>query len=537
MSRLRTLYGPPAGPPPDTRNHAGFPAFTPTDRHAVAELLLLGTLGPTFYADAEHWATVTADTAIRMAASDPDFLARAAVLAREQGYVRSAPLVALVALASGPPPAQALARRIWERIIRTTDDLRHVIALAQSQRFRPGYGGLVQRLAKRWLNDHLTEYQAVKYDERGRLSLRNILRMTHPRPTTPERQAVYRWVVRREVDPQWAGATIRALAALSAGELDPAAAIRAGHLPFEAVMPRVRRGDAPVWRALLEHAPYQFLLRSLAAMGAAGVWADPDAVAQAATRIRDPEAVRRAMIWPFQLWQAVRVLQAKQAPSALIEAVYDALEASLAHVPAWPTRRLAIGLDVSGSMRGTAVTGRTSAAVIGGLFTAALWKRNPDARVLPFGTDVLPLAHLPRPGRSGPGQPLGISPRDSLVTLATVLSTLDGGGTDLSAPIRQLVLDRHPVDVYIGLTDSEDWAASGGWHGNGFLAAWQHYRATIAPQAQAILIQLVPSGTRVAPSEMPGVRYIYGWSDTVLRYLDHLIAGRDLVALIESVAL
>jgi 60 kDa SS-A/Ro ribonucleoprotein len=165
-------------------------------------------------------------------------------------------------------------------------------------------------------------------------------------------------------------------------------------------------------------------------------------------------------------------------------------------------------------MRGTNVAEHTSAAVIAGIFTGAIWKRSADALTMPFGTGVVPLR--------------GVSPRDSVMTISCAVGQLNGGGTDLSAPIRALYQSRKTIDLFIGITDSEDWAASGGWHGQGFLAAWHHYKKT-APKAQAVLIQLAPSGTRVAPSNDPSVHYVYGWSDSVLRYIGYVVQGQSLV--------
>lgn len=143
------------------------------------------------------------------------------------------------------------------------------------------------------------------------------------------------------------------------------------------------------------------------------------------------------------------------------------------------------------------------AADFAGLFTAALWKRYPDAWVLPSGTEVLPIRGL----------------RDSLMTVAQGIGQLRGGGPDLSAPITWLQTRNKAVDLFIGLTDSEEWGAGSGRHAQGFLAAWQEYRRDVAPDAQVELIQLAPNDTRVSPAAEPSVHYVYGWSDSVLRYV------------------
>lgn len=523
MARLTRRYPPTATPAPTARNHENFPAYAPSTREAVAELLFLGTLGHTFYATGAEWAETTTRTLQAAVREDPEWVAQAAVAARTEGYVRAAPLVALAVLLAGPPRAQAYGRQIFDRIVRHGDDLRQFVGLNQNRTIRPGFGGRARREVARWLATHLDEYQAIKYAGSGdRLSLRNILRLAHPTPPTPQRDAIFRWLVRGEVEQPDLVPQIAMLTQLEAGTVAPAEAITAGRLPFEAVMPRIAHADRDTWAALLPHAPYLFLLRSLIAMGRAGVWTDSAMVRQAAAILTDPERIRRARVWPHQYWQAVQMVRREGLRGDLVAAVEEALDQSLMHVPQLPPRT-ALALDVSGSMGSTRVTKDATASVIGGLFVAALWKAQPRSLVLPFDSQVLP--------------PPLLSSRDTLGTLAAYLGRLGGGGTDLSAPVRRLMQTRRVVDIFVGLTDSEDWAAGGGWHGEGFLAAWQAYREQVAPEARAVLVQLAPAGTRVAPDDTPGVHYVYGWSDAVLRYVGDVASGRTFAERVAAVTL
>lgn len=526
MARLGKMYPNREIPAPTARNKAGFAAYRPATAEEVAELLFLGTFGTTFYASGQEWADGTLEVLKHAVREDAQFVAQAAVLAREEGYVRSAPIMALSVLLAGDPGAKSWGVRIFDRIVRTGDDLRNFVGLNLSGQIRKGYGGIARREAARWINAHLDEYQALKYgDVRGHdpLNFRNILRLTHPKPGRPWKEDLYRWIV------QGVGSErlprIQAADRLRRGEQTPAQAILQGNLPFETVMPILgsdgHQADAEAWAALTVQAPYFFLLRSLAAIGRAGVWADPGLVQAAARRLTDPDAVRVAKVFPYRFWQAAQVLYRERAPQALVDAVAEAMELSLSNLPTLPERTV-LALDVSGSMATTQVARDTSAAVIGGLFAAALWKRTPTARLLPFDSDVRRVPH--------------VSPRDSLMTLTNALA-MRGGGTDLSSPIRLLLQERTPVTLFIGLTDSEDWAASGGWHGQGFLAAWQHYRQIVAPEAQAVLIQLVPGRTRVAPPDTDGVRYVYGWSDAVVRYVGHVAQGGTITERVRQVTL
>lgn len=533
MSRITQIFPSVSGAVANTVNHAGGAAYQPDIFQLVAELLLLGTFNHTFYASGEHWAQKTQEVCLQMAMDDPLFLAQAAVLARTQGYVRSAPLVALMALLSPPRPfsnegsteGQRYGAQIFSTIIQTGDDLRNFVGLAQSKQFRRGYGGITRRLVAQWLNTHLTEYQAIKYQgSQDRLSLRNILRLTHPTPATPVQNTIFRWLVQGEVDQPELVPQIAALRGLAKGSLDPTTAITQYRLPFEAVMPRVDQGTRATWEALLEHAPYMFLLRSLHAMHRAGVWSDSRNVQKAVTILTDPARIHKAKQFPFRYMTAAQTLQQdRTVPFPLVDALYTAMEHSLSNIPSFGSHRVALAPDVSGSMHGTPITPGLSGAQLAGLFTGALWKQHPEALVLPFGSCV---------------HPVQTSPRDSLLTISRSLGAIQGGGTNLSAPLSLLLRQHQVVDVFVGITDAEDWGGSRSFlqRTSPFLHTWRQYQQ-IAPHAQAVLIQLVPNTTRVAPSADPSLHYVYGWSDQVLRLIAAIVHGSSLVDQIRQVEL
>lgn len=521
VGRLGELYETPL---PDTKNHEGFPAYQADLYDSVAEVLLLGTLGKTFYASAQELAHEAVEVLAAGVAQDPHYVAQAAVLAREEGYVRSAPIVALGLLTAGNEEAHWHARAIFGRIIRTADDLRRFVEFVQTGTTGKRFGGLRQRLVRDWLQLRLDEYQAVKYAEAAnRLSLRNILRMTHPVPLNVHSQEIFDWLLHGTV-----GETvpmIQALSALNQGGADVTGVVEDSRLPWEAVVPRVEKADATVWRSLLPGMPYMALLRSLVTMGRSGVWDDAHALSIACHKLTAPQAVAKSMLFPFRYAQAIQVLQREEAPQELINAVVRAMEASVSNLPSVGGMKLAIAPDVSPSMsmENAHVSKDVTAADIAGIFTAALWKANPNAVVLPFSS---PLGYR---NTSDDGiHQIHSHPTDSVATIAHEIGKLPGNGTELAAPVRWLRTRNIAVDVFVGLTDSEDWA------GGGFLSEWKTYRR-VAPEAKAVLVQLTPNRALAAPSNFPGVRYVYGWSDKVLSFVADVAAGQSMADRVRQV--
>jgi 60 kDa SS-A/Ro ribonucleoprotein len=276
--------------------------------------------------------------------------------------------------------------------------------------------------------------------------------------------------------------------------------VRDGGLPYEAVTAAVQSPACQVWVELLKLAPTFNLLRSLSTFGRHGVFQDSANVELAVRKLTAPEALRRARIFPFQAYAAWKAYsQAEGADPRLIAALSDALEASTDGMPLF-RGRVALAPDVSGSMQGCTTSERshTSAAEVAGVLTAGLLRKCPDVRVLPFEEQVIDLA---------------LNPRDSVLTNAQAIASVGGGGTSLCAPVERLLAERDAVNLFVGITDEEEWV------GRGFLTAWREYRKTVAPNAQAVLVTVVPGPHAAVPESEPGVHFVHGWSDAVLRFV------------------
>src|SRR5688500_4542342 len=116
-------------------------------------------------------------------------------------------------------------------------------------------------------------------------------------------------------------------------------------------------------------------------------------------------------------------------PQAVREALQDAMEIAIANVP-----KVGGGVwvfpDVSGSMH-SPVTGHRKGATtavrcidVAALVAAAMLRQNADAGVIPFENEAITNVRL--------------NPRDSVLTNAQKLASLPAGGTNCSAPLKEL---------------------------------------------------------------------------------------------------
>lgn len=496
----------------DGLNPEGFPGFQRSLEESYLQLLLTNTLGGTYYANGSTLMAQSLHLHQHMAAQDAAFMARALVYARNEGLMRLQTLVGLAYLAKVD---RDLFRQIFDRIILTPGDLSAFVEIVRGGLLPGGMGRAIKSSVNAWLNG-MSEYHAIKYASGGQgYSLRDLLRLSHPRPATPIQDAIFTWLTDRAA---WAAEEKRALTpqiaafeqlkrAQSPAEVQQA--ITEGRLPYE-VVTGMARPDADTWAMLMEQMPYFALLRHLNTLQRAGLFQQKKHALYAARRLRNTEAIRRARVLPFRLFMAHNMFQPRHVEEQRIsDALVKALEVSFVNLPPLG-KKVAIAPDVSGSMTG--ILSRRSQVRyqdIAGIFTGALLKASPNALVLPFENKVVPVQ---------------LSRHDSVMTNADKIRRLGGGGTALSAPVSELLHRREAVATFIGITDNVEWAQD--QHGGqGFLPVWREYKRKLAPKAQAFLLTLAPYTLAPTPPSEPDVHYIYGWNDNVLPYMAMQIAG------------
>jgi len=322
------------------------------------------------------------------------------------------------------------------------------------------YGRRLPQPVKRGVADAAvalySERSLVKYDSDARgFRFADVLELTHPTPRDARQNALFRYALdRRHGRDVSAPAELPMLAARERLLALPVAARRevltgspeslaqAG-MTWEALAGWLQGPmDAMAWEAVIPSMGYMALLRNLRNFDEAGV---SDRVAsQVARRLADPDEVARSRQLPLRFLSAYRA-----APSLRWSwALEQALQASLANVPALPGRTLVL-VDRSGSMfcplsRRSSLTRADAAAVFG----AALALRARTAELVEFGTF---------------SRRVWLSAGASLLKVAERFHDL--GGTNTAAAVRRHV-DRH--DRVVIVTDEQAWA---GWHGEDPTAA------------------------------------------------------------------
>ncbi len=510
----------------DHINRAGAPSYQRSLREQVVSVLTTGTLSDTFYASRDELGEEAVDVLTACREADPSFLAKALVHGREVGMMKLLPTLGLVILSAGGGRTRKYFESVFDRVICTPDDLRSFVEICKSGaiRGRKGLGGMTVPMVRKWLC-RMSEYHVLKYGSSvsKSVTLRDILRMSHPTPGDPKTSEMFGWLVRgkdgfglnTELNPK-----LRAFEALKRATTDDerASLIREGRLPYEVVVPSLSATSTVVWSELLRQAPYMNLLRMLATFTRHKVFEDEVNVRLACEKLTNAVAIQHSKVLPFRFYNAWKAYEGIEDRNiAIADALRQACETSFQNMPSFGNRTVVIAPDTSGSMDSeVSEKGTTRFIDIAGLFTGALLKRCEErALVLPFDIDVHANHSLSR--------------RDDILVTAKKVASYGGGGTAVGAPIQYLLNRKIKADVVVGITDNEDWAYGHdkNYASDCFYSLWLRYKKEVNPDAIAYLVTIAPYRDAVAPTGAKGVHFIYGWSDKVLHYIGATLEGGE----------
>jgi 60 kDa SS-A/Ro ribonucleoprotein len=501
-------------------NHGGGVSYRRSLREQVLQVLSTNTLNDTFYVKKEQLALETIDVLMKAREKDPWFLAQAIVWARQHGLMKSAPIWALAILSGRKGLHKELFRKTFIKTILTPDDLRTFVECIKvgAAPGRVGLGGIVRDCVAGWIGN-ISEYHTVKYGSTKSegVTLRDIVRMTHPKPASDTENERLGWLVKGSLRRNMKlNPSLHRFEALKKADTEKRQIflVKAGKLPFEVVVPSVPKMTVGLWTELLHNAPYMNLLRSLNTFQKNGVFDTEANVDYAVAKLTDPVAVSRSRVLPFRFFDAWKAYTSTNSFKAEIaDALRAALELSFQNLPDFgKERHVTLGIDVSGSMdEKVSEKGQTRFVDIAGIFAGALLKHAPKSLVLPFQDRVL----------LGPQ----FSRRDDVLITAEKIARLANNGTALGAPIQHLLDRKIKTDVFIGITDNEDWAYGNSYCTRGsFLELWRDYKKE-NPKAIAFVVTIDPNRCASAPDGEEGVHFIYGWSDKVLQYISSKLSS------------
>ena len=182
-------------PKTDMLNEEGRPAYAFSAKHALAQFAATGCLNSTFYASGEE----QLDRILKLCGHvEPEFIAQAALYARQKGFMKDLPALLCAVLSVRSP---GLLAEVFDRVIDSPKMLRNFVQIMRSGAVgRKSLGTLPKRLILQWL-EHRSDEQLFTASVGNDPSLADIVKMVHPKPTSASRQALYGYLIGREYDP------------------------------------------------------------------------------------------------------------------------------------------------------------------------------------------------------------------------------------------------------------------------------------------------------------------------------------------------
>lgn len=490
-------------PKADTVNEAGGLAYNLSPKHALAQYAVTGCLNRTFYADA----TDQLDKVLALTNDvDADFVAKTTVYARRSGHMKDMPALLLAVLSVRD---KDLFAHVFPLVIDNGKMLRNFVQIMRSGVVgRKSLGSLPKRLVREWFENREPE-QIFKQSIGQSPSIADILKMVHPKPEGVERESLYGYFIGREIDADKLPQIVKDFERYKNGDL-----AEMPDVPFQ-MLTALPLGKEE-WTSIARKAPWQMTRMNLNTFQRHGVFADESVVKIVADRLSDPQAVKRSRVFPYQLLSAYRAAEANNGiPRDITEALQDAMEIATENVPQIDGK-VYIFPDISGSMQSPATgyrkgsTSRVTCLDIASLVAATLLRKNPTAEVIPFSDDVVKAR---------------LNPRDSLMTNAKILASLPSGGTNCSAPMKELNRRKATGDLVIYISDNESWMDSNrSWNsGTATMKEWNTFRSR-NPNASLVCIDIQPNAHTQA-QERRDILNVGGFSDQVFSVVSEFVRG------------
>jgi len=486
-------------PRADAINDAGATAYAMTPRHQLAQYAATGCLNATYYAAAE----TQLDTVLQLCDQvDTKFIAQTGLYCRERGYMKDMPaLLAAVLAAKGAPELGP----VFKRVINNGKMLRNFVQIVRSGAAgRKSLGTRPKKLVQAWLNQ-ASEQALLAAAVGNSPSLADVVKMVHPKPSAPWREAFFAWLVGKPFNVEALPPQLKAFEAYKRDRSQPLPDV-----PFQ--MLTALELSAVDWAQIAVQGGWHMVRMNLNTFARNGVFALPGMTEGIAEKLRDPAAVAKSAVFPYQLMAAYKAAS-DQVPLAVREALQDALELALANVPEIEGS-IVVCPDVSGSMQSpvSGYRGPATSAMrcidVAALVSAALLRKNVHATVLPFAVDVVRC---------------DLNPRDTVMSNAQKLAAINGGGTNCSAPLALLNKQKARADLVIYVSDNESWMDQRP-RATATMQEWTQFKQR-NPAARLVCIDCTPNATSQA-CERSDVLNVGGFSDEVFKIVAAFAAGQ-----------
>lgn len=513
-----------------TQNHEGAKAFVMNPEMQLYTAVVTWSLNDSFYEKSnERLNRIRA----LIAQNDPLFVARLAVYARLNMYMRSAPLVLVTELAKIHCGTNLVARTT-EKVIARADEITELLACYQLLNERSGIKKL-NRLSKQLQKglsaafNKFDEYQFSKYNRDGEIKLRDALFLVHPKAKDEMQQIIFNKIAANKLKTAYTWETELSALGQDYSEQNDARAVAFKNK----------------WEELIDsnQLGYMAILRNLRNILQVGV--SYGHLQKVCETISSAEKIAKAKQFPFRYLAAYRELQQAgiqvSAPGFsqkikellfgnagytgdLLEALEKAAAKSAASIAGFDAHtKVLLACDVSGSMQiPISLKSKIQLFDIGLMLAMLLQSRCKNVVVGMFGDTWKTIA----------------VPKNSILANVQEFYRREGEvgyATNGYLVIQDLLEKKVAMDKVMLFTDCQLWNSSGG--AEHIHSLWVRYKRTIAPNAKLYLFDLRGYGQSPVQLVQDDVYLLSGWSDKIFDVLNALENGRSALHEINSITL
>ena len=256
------------------------PAYALAPKQALAQYAATGCFGRTFYATADEQLARVLELCD---AVDAGFVARVAIYSRTQSFMKDMPALLCAWLSTRDA---RLHEAVFTRVIDNARMLRTYVQILRSGVVgRKSLGSAPKRLVREWLASR--DEDALFSSSAGQSpSLSDIVKMVHPKPAGPKREAFYGYMIGRPYDANALPKLVMQFEQFKAGE-----APNVPDLPFMllSALPLSPKD----WAEIASNASWQTTRMNLNTFARHGVFEDAEFVRVVADRLKDEIEIGR----------------------------------------------------------------------------------------------------------------------------------------------------------------------------------------------------------------------------------------------------
>lgn len=500
-----------ATPVADVKNLAGGRAYSLTDEASLCQYVVTSTLNGTFYASADAHLKVVQGLVSNVKS---ETIAKAAVYGSEQAKMKDLPAYLLAVLAARQE--NDLLRKAFPRVIKNVKMLCNFVQIVRSGvTGRKSLGSAVKTLIIEFLQSRNPDELFKQHFGHSAPSVKDIIKMVHPRPRSPVEQATYGYLLGKEVGKDNLPFIIQQFETF---KMNNAEALP--DLDYRSLTNCKLTPDH--WKQIARAMPWNMLRMNLNKFAREGVFTDPSLTKELAARLANAELVHKFNAFPYQLLTTYQNMDVG-VPISIKVALQDALDVAVDNVPSFGNE-VAVLVDVSGSMQnpvtgdgGNGVASKTKCIDVAALIASCVLRKNPDSWIVQFDTTA---------------RRLQLNPRDSVVTNARAIAA-NGGGTAVQVGLNFIRKNNCRAKTVIIVSDNMSWI-NGSHYSNSYRGMdtpaqeeWNKYSNYDVKGSRLVCIDLQPN-TNVQIKDSHRVLNIGGFTDSVFNVVEAFVnGGRD----------